>query len=84
MSEELLPYYLYAWMGMDEMGSGEVGIKQGVVPAGHIPIVSIDKDKIHRLKSQFEEQAAVYGEKIYLVRYRLDAVEDATNEGRDL
>ena len=24
---------LYAWVGEDEMGSGQIGLKQGVVPA---------------------------------------------------
>jgi len=30
-------------MGMDELGSGEVGIKRGITPAGDIPLVSVDE-----------------------------------------
>jgi hypothetical protein len=37
---------IYAWVGEDEFGSGKVGIKQGVVPAGTIPLASMDLQKL--------------------------------------
>lgn len=75
------PRHVYAWMGMDEHGSGEVGIKQGHVPAGYIPLVSVDADKVRKYKPQLQAQAARYGRKIYLVRYTVEEVLEATMEG---
>lgn len=31
---------LYAWVGEDELGSGEVGLKQALVPAGFIALIT--------------------------------------------
>jgi len=81
---EKFPDYVYCWMGEDERGSGEVGIKQGFVPAGYIPLVSIDSEKIRKYKPQLQAQAARYGKKIYLVRYKVDFIVDRTNEGEPL
>lgn len=36
------PLAIYAWVGEDEYGSGKVGIKQGMVPAGIIPLAAMD------------------------------------------
>ena len=33
--KEVQEMVLHAWVGEDELGSGEFGIKQGIVPAGH-------------------------------------------------
>jgi hypothetical protein len=64
---------LYAWVGEDEFGSGVIGLKQGRVPAGFVPLVVMDYDlyKIERdyLRSQMECQAKQYGKKIRLVRF---------------
>jgi hypothetical protein len=62
---------IYAWIGEDELGSGKVGLKQALVPAGLIPIVGMDYhfDKIRKLYPQMEEQAAKYGRKIYLCEF---------------
>jgi len=46
MADELEDVELFAWLGRDEFGSGEIGLKQGVVPAGLIPIVSVKRDKV--------------------------------------
>jgi hypothetical protein len=40
---------LYAWIGEDEFGSGEIGLKRGLVPAGIIPLVTMDYD-LHKLE----------------------------------
>lgn len=60
---------LFAWIGEDEHGSGEVGIKQAYVPAGFIPLVSKDLHKIDNLKNILQQQADIYGVTIRLCRY---------------
>jgi hypothetical protein len=76
---------LYAWVGEDEHGSGRIGLKQGHVPAGFSPLVTMDYDahKIQRpeVVLGLEAQAAVWGKKIRLVRFRFDAVIDETEHG---
>ncbi len=37
---------LFAWVGEDEFGSGEIGLKQGLVPAGCIPLVAVTEQKM--------------------------------------
>ncbi len=76
---------LYAWVGEDELGSGRIGLKQGLVPAGFIPLVTMDYDaqKIMRgaIRLAMEQQAKMYGKKIRLVRFRFDAVIEETEAG---
>ena len=62
---------LYAWVGEDELGSGEVGLKQAMVPAGCIPLVSVNDKKIDRnyILAQLQRQANVYGKPIRLCKY---------------
>lgn len=72
---------LYAWIGEDELGSGEIGIKQGLVPAGLIPLVAISKPKMDGLKIQMNTQARVYGKKIRLARFVFVEVVDETAAG---
>ena len=62
---------LYAWIGEDELGSGEIGLKQGQVPAGMIPLVAIDEFKIDRdyLQKALQEQANNYGKTIRLCKF---------------
>lgn len=78
------PPYLYAWIGEDELGSGEVGVKQGWCPAGYIPAVSIDEQKARRFAEGFQHQAANYGKRIYLVRFAVEAILDYTAAGEPL
>jgi hypothetical protein len=77
---------LCAWVGEDELGSGRIGLKQGLVPAGMIPLVTVADEvyKIgrHELREAMEAQAAKYGKKIRLVRFRFDLVLDETVEGK--
>lgn len=74
---------LYAWVGEDEHGSGEIGIKQGLVPAGMIPLVSINASKVNRdlLVQSLNEQARKYGKKIRLCRFKFDGVVKETEHG---
>lgn len=62
---------LFAWVGLDENGSGRVGIKQGHVPAGNIPLAAMDYDraKLEKLKAQLQVQADTYGVEIRLARF---------------
>lgn len=82
--DELLGIQLFAWLGKDELGSGVVGLKQGLVPAGYIPLVSIKKDKVSKLAGQMNDQAREYGNKIYLCKFVLTEVLEATLEGEPL
>lgn len=70
---------LYAWIGEDEFGSGVVGLKQAVVPAGIVPLVAIDRTKIDRpeIRRQLQNQANVYGKPIRLAEFELTADLDA-------
>jgi len=63
---------IYAWIGEDEHGSGKVGIKQGLVPAGYIPLCAMNYDlhKLARLQPQMQEQARHYGKPIRLVKFQ--------------
>jgi hypothetical protein len=76
---------ILAWVGEDEHGSGVIGIKQARVPAGLIPLAAMDYDaqKLQRaeLILQLEAQAATFGKKIRLVRFRFEAVVDETEHG---
>ena len=76
---------LYAWVGEDELGSGRIGLKQALVPAGYIPLVTMDYDvhKIQRVKDQLNMQAKVCGKKIRLVRFAFAEVVDETAYGSD-
>jgi len=62
---------LFAWIGEDELGSGEIGLKQAHVPAGMIPLAATNKDKLtgHSLPQQLQAQATRYGKTIRLCRF---------------
>lgn len=66
---------LYAWIGEDELGSGVLGLKQASVPAGYIPLVAIDREKIDRpeIRAQLHRQASHYGVTIRLAEFTLTA-----------
>lgn len=78
---EILNMQLTAWVGEDEFIPGSFGLKQGIVPAGRIPIVSVDPKKLEKYWPQAEAQAANLGKKIYLCRFKLVEVMQETNEG---
>jgi hypothetical protein len=64
---------LYAWIGEDELGSGVVGLKQALVPAGYIPLVSLDRAKLDTpsIRAQLQQQASQFGKTIRLVAFEL-------------
>lgn len=64
---------LYAWIGEDESGSGVVGLKQGIVPAGCIALVAIDRQKIdvEYIRVQLQAQANASGKPIMLAEFEL-------------
>ena len=64
---------LLAWVGEDEMGSGQIGLKQALTPAGMIPIV-VTGDKLEKIGradmvGQMQRQSDAFGKTIRLVRY---------------
>jgi hypothetical protein len=69
---------LIAWIGEDENGSGAIGIKQALCPAGMIPIVGIADHKTKltwpAIVRQMQLQADAHKKVIRLVRY--EAVEE--------
>jgi hypothetical protein len=74
---------LFAWVGEDERGSGTVGLKQGIVPAGLVPLVAIKshEHKMRALKRQLETQAKNSGKRIYLCRFTFVEIVDSTEAG---
>jgi len=66
---------LYAWIGPDEFGSGKVGLKQGRVPAGYIPLVVMDYDRAKiespEVVAGLTAQAKIYGVTIRLAEFTL-------------
>jgi hypothetical protein len=64
---------LYAWIGEDELGSGTVGLKQALCPAGIVPMVAVEAEKIKQdyIAAQMNLQAAMYGKTIRLCRFAL-------------
>lgn len=81
---ELEQTELIAWIGEDEFVQGFFGLKQGVVPAGTIPIVVVKEHeaKLTKYWEQAEAQATAYGKKIYLCRFKLVEVLRETAAGK--
>lgn len=67
---------LYAYVGLDELGSGELGLKQARVPAGYIALVATNQAKLdgNYIKNQLALQMRAYGQKIQLVRFKFAEV----------
>jgi hypothetical protein len=82
--ERLKSIELYGWLGEDELGSGEVGLKQGLVPAGYIPLVAVSLMKMLPLAEQLDDQAAASGNRIYLCRFTFAEALMATKKGEPL
>jgi hypothetical protein len=85
-SKRLEGHALFAWVGEDEFNSGRIGLKQGLVPAGYIPLVAMDYDrhKIDRapLRTAMETQARKYGKKIRLVKFVFAEIVAETTAGQ--
>lgn len=74
---------IYAWVGEDEHGSGRIGLKQGLCPAGYIPLVAMAYDlaKLARMKPAMEAQARASGMKIRLCRFDFSDIAAETKAG---
>ena len=81
MDDRLAKIELYAWLGEDELGSGEIGLKQAQVPAGLIPMVAIKREKMEKHWEHAERQARLYRKRIYLCRFELVEVLRETEHG---
>lgn len=62
---------LFAWVGEDEYGSGEIGLKQGITGAGTVPLVAVQREKIDRpdLREGLSRQSRAFTKPIYLARF---------------
>jgi hypothetical protein len=80
--DEVQKMKLWAWVGLDDgpSRSGEVGLKQALVPAGYIPMVACKQEKMTQdyIQVQMQAQADHSGVKRYLVRFTFEAVEYET------
>jgi hypothetical protein len=67
---------LFAWVGEDELGSGEIGLKQALTPVGMIPLAAIHEHKMDQdyLVKAMKAQAKAYGKRIQLCRFVFDGV----------
>jgi len=76
MAETIEETMLFAFIGADEKGSAEVGLKQAFTPAGLIPLVATAEEKMNQLYivKQLQEQATAYGRTIRLCRFKFDGV----------
>jgi hypothetical protein len=74
--EDVKAVELFAWVGEDELGSGIIGIKQAVVPAGTIPIVATTLEKVNQeyISQAMDAMGKLYGKKIMLCKFKFDAV----------
>ena len=74
---------LFAWVGEDEFGSGEIGLKQALVPAGYVAMVAVDRSKIDHpfIQAGLAAQAKRFGKKIRLCRFVFAEVLKETEEG---
>lgn len=62
---------IWAWVGEDEYGTGNVGLKQARGPGGITALAAVDPQKldVSPLREGLQEQANLYGKRIRLVRY---------------
>lgn len=76
---------LYAWVGEDEFGSGDIGLKQALCPAGMIPLVAVKQGKMEQdyIEKQMQRQAKTWGKRIRLVRFKFAGVVKETEYGTD-
>ncbi len=69
--------FLHAWVGEDELGSGQVGLKQTLTPAGYIPMVSCMENRMEQdyITKAMTFQAKTFLKTIRLVKFRFEEVE---------
>jgi len=62
---------VYAWVGEDELGSGEVGLKQALTRAGCVPLAAVKEGNLRRetLREQLQDQADRYKKTIRLCKF---------------
>jgi len=85
--ERLKEIELFAWLGEDdEHDSGVIGIKQGIVPAGYIPLVATMEAKVNRgaIRVVMNSLAAQTGKKRYLCRFTFSEVVLSTEDGKPI
>jgi len=73
---------LFAWVGEDEMGSGEIGLKQARCAAGMIPMVATRQEKMDQeyIREQLHAQGITYNKRIHLCRFKFDGVVNSVGD----
>lgn len=73
---------LFAWLGEDEMGSGEIGLKQARCAAGMIPMVATKIEKMDQeyIREQLHAQGIAFNKRISLCRFKFDGVVGSVGE----
>ncbi|GGH17520.1 hypothetical protein [Silvibacterium dinghuense] len=76
---------LFAWLGVDELHSGEIGLKQVWAPGAKIPLVAVKRYTMEApaIVDAMQRQAKVYGKKIRLCRFVFAEVVSETPAGED-
>jgi hypothetical protein len=76
MNNKIKDLSVYAWVGEDELGSGKIGIKRALTPAGMIPLAGIDleKMKLNFIEQALDNQGKTYNKRIYLCKFKFDTV----------
>lgn len=74
LDRRLAAINLFAWLGEDELGSGVVGLKQALTPAGMIPLVATTREKMDQdyIRKCLQSQARAFGKTISLVKFVFD------------
>jgi len=75
--EPLKELVLYAWVGPNDAFDAKDdkwGLKQGIVPAGIIPLVAVDCEKVERQWPQMAGLAKATGKVRYLARFEFAGV----------
>lgn len=67
---------LFAWIGEDEHGSGEIGLKQALVAAGIIPMVAVKETKMTQthIQAALQCQAVIHRKTIVLAKFKFDKI----------
>ena len=75
-NDDLKSVELFAWVGEDELGSGEIGLKQARCPSGVIPMVATKQTKMGQeyIRDQMARLSKEYGKRIVLARFKFDGV----------
>ena len=78
--DELQGMTLYAWVGRDELGSGEIGIKRVGTRDGCLALCVFSRKKLESepVLAAMAAMSEEFGNKLLLAEFRLQAIADPT------